>query len=261
MAACGSFDAEAPAAPAADAGEGRDGEGRDGEGPPLDAAPDGGASGYASVVLADGPILYLPLDEPAGAQQVRSLVDGRSVLLGAGVTLGVAGAHGTALRMDGSSAVALGAGPNTEGVRPFTYEAWARNLAAPDADWKMLFNREHQAGGRQTDIQNVYTRATILGFERYINEADVHVEAPLPASLWVHVATVYDGTQLQIFLSGSLVARVSDARATPAIQEALYLGYGLDPTRSFIGDVDEVAVYDKALAPERILAHASLARP
>jgi len=70
---------------------------------------------------------------------------------------------------------------------------------------------------------------------------------------WYHVAAVYDGTNLKLYLNGAsdgskVAAKVPHATTTP-----LRIGWGYS---SFLwnGLIDEVQIYDSALTPEQITA-------
>lgn len=82
---------------------------------------------------------------------------------------------------------------------------------------------------------------------------------------WVHVAGVWDGTELKLYLNGQLVAH----QAPPAGTEILSSATGLDLSNSGVetmrGNLDDVRVYDRALTPAEIMkiaiAKAPVPRP
>jgi hypothetical protein len=71
-----------------------------------------------------------------------------------------------------------------------------------------------------------------------------------------HVVATYDGTALRLYVAGQAIGGSPDARVmTPTVAPFL-LGIETTAGTSFFqGSLAEVAVYDHALEPDRILAH------
>lgn len=78
-------------------------------------------------------------------------------------------------------------------------------------------------------------------------------ETPYELRKWQHVATVKDGSQMRLYVDGRLVATGDDSTTLPA---GLKLIVGqLDQRRTdrrFVGQIDELAVYARALTAEEI---------
>jgi hypothetical protein len=85
---------------------------------------------------------------------------------------------------------------------------------------------------------------------------------PLAASQWSHVAATYDGAALKLYVNGSLVAQRDYAGGVfvgtadvgigaVAYASSILYGAGSWP---WLGAVDEVAIYNRALAEEEIFA-------
>ncbi|WP_428304383.1 LamG domain-containing protein [Lacipirellula sp.] len=79
---------------------------------------------------------------------------------------------------------------------------------------------------------------------------------------WQHVVAVKDGDAMRLYVNGQLVGEGEDHNELPS---GLRLLIGrLYPSRNirpFIGQLDEVALYDRALTPEEINQHFHLLRP
>ena len=58
-----------------------------------------------------------------------------------------------------------------------------------------------------------------------------------------------------MYVNGALDATQADARSSLPKSMTLFIGAQTTNTRGFAGAVDEVAVYDHALAPDRVAAH------
>jgi hypothetical protein len=79
---------------------------------------------------------------------------------------------------------------------------------------------------------------------------------------WQHVVAVRNGDELRLYLDGELVASDKDPDRMPAgLQLVLGQLYSETVERFFVGHVDEVAIYDRALDAEEIGQHYRLLRP
>jgi hypothetical protein len=84
---------------------------------------------------------------------------------------------------------------------------------------------------------------------------------------WQHVVGVKHGADMRLYLDGKLVATIEDSTPLSAEMRIL-IGqlYPHDPARSFImrpfvGELDEIALYDRALTEKEVVGHYQLARP
>ncbi|WP_432144080.1 LamG domain-containing protein [Streptomyces sp. bgisy084] len=82
------------------------------------------------------------------------------------------------------------------------------------------------------------------------NWVEAQTSATVPTGGWHHVAGVYDGATMKIYIDG--VQRASQAQSgklTASTRKALIVGNSpADPTRTFSGSIDEVRVYSRALS-------------
>jgi hypothetical protein len=233
--------------------------------PAAEAATDGATtSKYAAEVLADAPLTYLRLGEAAGSKLASDATgNGQSGTLGNGHTFGVPGAISgdgdTALHLDGvHSGIDLGSEPRFDfpGTHAYSFEVWAK-IALIDDTYRHLFKKNATPmTGRES--YGVFVQGVELGYERVV--ADIHVTAAIPATSfigkWKHVVTTYDGAAVHLYVDGLEQDSSPDARPTIIAAAPLTAGCGELFDNSVIsGDIDEIAVYDKALSPERILIH------
>jgi hypothetical protein len=87
-------------------------------------------------------------------------------------------------------------------------------------------------------------------------------DRPYKPRQWQHVAAVRDGDDLRLFLDGQLVATGTEpAKMRLGLQLVLGQLYTETVERFFIGHMDEVAVYARALSAEEIRRHHELLRP
>jgi hypothetical protein len=73
---------------------------------------------------------------------------------------------------------------------------------------------------------------------------------------WYHMAFVYDGVSVTLYINGEEKAKTElSIREFPETDGNIYIGKPLTSNHSFIGMIDEVAIWDNALDPEKILEH------
>lgn len=76
----------------------------------------------------------------------------------------------------------------------------------------------------------------------------------MPNQTWAHLAGTWDGTVMRVYLNGVMQGEV--AAITPPINDIMgpvHIGRGgTTNTWGFRGDVDEVTLYERALAPAEI---------
>ncbi len=250
----------------ADAAEDRESPGDGGD--PSDAR-DGGSqptndaatSRYASVVLADRPLVYLRLGEAPGRIANDATGNGNSGALGSGHVFGVPGVivrdPDTALRLDGTtSGIDLGKKFDFPGTQPYSLEIWAK-VDLVDMTFRHFFQKAaFPAGGRQS--YGVFVWNGLFVYERVIGGTNltVQLDANKIAGRWAHLVATYDGAFLRTYIDGLEAGKTADSRAAGAINQTLYAGCNTGFDNGVIkGDLDEVAVYDQALSAERVQIH------
>lgn len=86
-------------------------------------------------------------------------------------------------------------------------------------------------------------------------------DEPVPDGVWHHVAAVWDGRQMRLYLNGILVQAAPYAGDYSPPGSPLRIGFAGAGVGSVKMDVDEVAVFATALSPGAILRHAYLGDP
>ncbi|MCC6830880.1 MAG: heparinase II/III family protein [Thermoleophilia bacterium] len=144
------------------------------------------------------------------------------------------------------------------GTAAHTVEAWVRP-ARHDTRYRYLWSRQTaDAAGRQGT--GVWIRQTGIGFERFRDgaQARVAVERPLTPGVWHHVVASYDGTAMRLWVDGELYGTTA---TTLALLDAGTFQLGGRGAYGYLaGDLDEVAVYDRAIAPRQVATHLAAAR-
>jgi len=166
--------------------------------------------------------------------------------------------NGYARRFDGiDDSLALSSDPDISGTRPYTIELWVRPSFAVDGRYRFLISREAtDARGRQGT--GIWFTRSALGFERWTDgvKAGVTFNARIESGKWTLVTATYDGTQMRLFVMAKLIgSRVTTAPLAPnGAPFQLGAGYG-GRSGFFNGDLDELALYDRALTRSHVGAH------
>lgn len=225
---------------------------------------------YAAVVLADKPVEFLRLNDPAynpvaNSGSLGEQADG-SLVFTADRTAGprpaaLAGfeAGNNAVSLDGAKGyVNLNnpAGLNFTGQ--ITLEAWVQPAATQGNPANII------AHGPPTDDSAEVALRIVDGTTYAVGAwdgADHGATAAIPAAdlagnAWVHLVGTYDGAKWNLYRNGELVSSKADAVSAARIDADWAIGQrGRGTGRQFTGAVDEVAIYGKALAADRVLAH------
>ena len=101
----------------------------------------------------------------------------------------------------------------------------------------------------------------VLALDGHFTE--VKTTATVPASGWHHVAGVYDGQQVQIFIDGAVqAAQPATGTIAPSTGTPVIVGNcPSDPTRRFSGSIDEARIYTRALSATEINAQYQATTP
>ncbi len=141
------------------------------------------------------------------------------------------------------------------GIPPSSGEGWANIVTSNDSGDTGQFWLQH----RQDNGFPEFAVQTTSG------RTFVQASTPSVEGEWQHVAGVYDGSQLRIYVNGALAgqsARTGAIRAFTA-QTALSVGRWKpgSGSRRFQGDIDEVRIFGAALSQSEIQAQRALTRP
>ena len=212
---------------------------------------------YATTILADAPIGYWRLGEVSGASAANQVAGGAGGTYLDQCTLGAAGALAndpdTAVDLDGTSArvsVAPYAGLET-GDGPLTIELWLKRART---------NREEIVLSKGADGYEITIAKN--GFVEFHKSGDRRIAVSTAkisdTASWHHLVVAKSGASVAIYLDGADVTGRVTLRALSNTGLPLSIG-GLGSS-FFNGSVDEVAVYNTALAASRIQQHFAVAR-
>lgn len=146
-------------------------------------------------------------------------------------------AENKTLRLDGQSAVRVEMGNKKLPDGPFTVETWVKPNDKSSGD---LISKAEQSEFALNVANNV------PGFHAFIDERYTSAIATdaLPPDKWSHVAGVFDGKSLTLYVNGKPAASVPAAGKRSMNPLPLFIGANPDarsaPTQFFAGALDEV---------------------
>jgi Concanavalin A-like lectin/glucanases superfamily len=253
-----SGDASAP--PDAGAGKdvGTDGPADTGVGSTPEA--DTGANNGGTVVSLDGCVLLLHMDEPtwSGAGSVKdSSGQGND-----GTPEGTAGTtangkFGRAALLDGNGWVDVPSSDSLDGpVTQLTYSAWIYPTGLTDgtASPGIISKRQGYAENVSYTLFLWTSNAAWVDLEAYRNNS----VTLFTNGAWYHLAVVYDGTQTAagagetIYVNGALDSVHAAGPSLAANTQDVLIGNLPGGGNNFIGMIDEVAIWTRALSADEI---------
>ena len=216
---------------------------------------------YIELVKADGAVGYWRLGETSGETAKDEIGANNGTLLN-GVTLGVPGV----IQSDVNKAAKFNSAdsqkidvPWSDTLNPpvFSVEVWARVTGGASNYRSPLTSR---ADGPQRGYIFYAEPGNTWQFWTGKGDSSGWDNIPGPAvqiNRWAYLAATYDGTTKRFYVNG---AEVSSSAAGFAANDQSPLRFGGGATEGngnyfFEGDVDEPAIYNKALTHEQIILH------
>lgn len=217
---------------------------------------------YTEEVLADSPVVYYRFEESSGeTTAVDSSGNGNDGTYINNPTLGNPSGFiglGNAVELDGVNQ-RIDMGPLNGGTQlgQSTIEVWVNvDALSPGDCCTSIFSTDTFSNGNLhfnlkpgLDIEH----AVAGGSPNNVNTAD----GAISFDQWAHIVATYDaaGTEeVLIYVNGTLIGSGLHNSGIFANFTAANIGsFGLD--RFFNGEIDEFAIYDSILSPERVAAH------
>jgi hyaluronoglucosaminidase len=218
-----------------------------------------GEGTYPELVGLADPVGYWRLGDPADSHvAIDSSPTGQDGVYRDGARPGAPGAIANDTAADlAAGYVEVPRTPATDLSGPFTLEAWVNldTIAPPPGQAIIESYTAPAANGFALRVENGFLQAWTLGGPSQ-GYGVVTGRSRLTTGDWHHVAAVHDGSQLTVYLDGardaSIATTISPASGTASIK----LGArGDDAAQRLRGDLDEAAIYDRALSAEEIERH------
>jgi chitodextrinase len=199
-----------------------------------------------------GLVAAYSFDQGSGTTAPDASGSGNTGTLTNGPTWSSAGKYGGAVSFDGvNDSVTVADSASLDLTSGMTLEAWVRP-ATTGWPYRTVLMKE-QTGNLVyalylTDATRPLSTAITGGIERIAQSGTA-----LTANTWVHLASTYDGTNLRLYVNGTLVTTTAATGAITVSTGALRIGANSIWTEeAFAGLVDEVRVYNRALTAAEV---------
>ena len=210
------------------------------------------ANSFEAAVVAAAPIAYWRLDESSGLTAF-DLMGGHDGTYYGGITHiagGLSGDSDGAANFNGVDAY-VGTGTGLlNGLTRFSLTGWVRRSGA-EADRTGLF-------GQNDNVEFGYISDQDIQFWDNVLASPIDAANTLDNGVWGMITLTSDGTNRVIYINGQPAAS-GTARTTPMTNNFPFnIGGGgifdniVANSNSFAGDLDDVAVYDKALTADQV---------
>jgi hypothetical protein len=189
------------------------------------------------------------LDEGVGTTVADASAGGHDGVFASGSPEWVAGMYGNALRFDGESEVEIADHADFHLEEAISAALWARP-EADQPDYAKLFIKqksgEYPYAIQFNTDQEVY--ATINASTRF------NSSPPLPnfPGEWAHLCLTYDGSDLILYKDAEAASEVAASGALQQNDLSLSIGGRLNSGQDFIGIIDDVRLFNRALTQEEI---------
>lgn len=224
---------------------------------------------YANAVLADNPAAYFRFEETTFGRVVDLSSNVYAAAFLGGVDLKQPGALANessfSIRLNGTTGWVRVGEPGVPILQakdraPLTIELWAKPELV-DSTYAGLVTNERPAPGRGGWL--LWNQTTDgLGFERWSLDASTVIQKTpaAPNGQWTHVVLTFNGNTSILYFNGQEYARLETSNSVDAPSTAvLAIGARAAGTVDYFkGWIDEVAIYETALDPERIGIHYSI---
>jgi len=221
---------------------------------------DSARDAYYDAVMADHPVAYWRLGDRA--EVAKDELAAHDALFSGGFTEGQTGAlvasSNSATAFDG----ATGEAQTTHAIsfpnqQPFTVEIWVDETTQI---YEHYLTCEPRVLGMPQDGYALLQSGSGVMFERIPNpgQYDQTDTAVIPVDTWTHLAGVYDGTTITLYIDG--IAHQTAPAPEPAddFDSPVFLGAHVEGAY-FAGSLDEAAVYDSALTEAQLANHYKIA--
>jgi hypothetical protein len=233
----------------------------------------GGAmpSAYVEAVQASQPLAYYRFEDASDSLVVVDEIGGLDATWTGTRDRRTPGAltgdESYAVAFDGESYVRFPNAFEFAGLVPFTIELWFR---VPQVT-SLQFMLGNETGNPRRGYTIVTFSDANVGLERWgvepggdnVTAGAVMESGSIAPDTWYHFVATWDGQQHAAYLDG--VPGNSFAPPDPLVLpdngDPAILGASGDTFTRYVGDVDELAIYDRALGAAEVLAHRAAAGP
>jgi hypothetical protein len=219
---------------------------------PLDATTS------SSATLLEGLLAHYTFDEGSGTVVVDHSLNRKDGVLSGGTWLPDGGRFGGALHFGGSDYVTVDTFPYPP--KSFSVSMWVRSNDQPLDGLETLLSTEIVfEAGWEINLEKPDAGAPSVqsAFWSPSDGAYTHADCVcVPLGAWTHVVSVLDGDAqtLSLYVDGAFVASTPAHEPIVPGEPSLLIGKWSGTLRFLVGDIDDVAIYSRPLAPSEVAA-------
>jgi chitodextrinase/glucose/arabinose dehydrogenase len=204
----------------------------------------------ATTAASTGLVAAYSFNEGTGTSVADASGNGNTGTINGGATWVVAGKYGTALSFDGTNdVVVINNSSSLALTNRMTLEAWVFPTAA-QSGWRTIMQKEvdayflHASGNSALQPTGGGT----------FNGAVDYFASPtaLAVNAWSHVAMTWDGSIMRLYVNGVELANHARTGTLQSTTTPLRIGGNSPYGEFFLGRIDEVRVYNRALSAAEI---------
>lgn len=209
---------------------------------------------YSAAVLEDAPIAYWRLEEPSGAT-FHDEVGGHDLTLSETTDVGYAvpGVGGSrAVHLTGGVSLSVSGVFSTATNTDFSIEAWVKR-GFTNTRYGIVFEKNTVVEGIRDGMVLWVNPGRDIGsaFEVWGDQTvrEAALGAPIPTTTFTHFVFTRTLGKGRLYVNGGETGETSANTVIPDSNPTITWG------DAFAGELDELAIYDRALSPARISAH------
>jgi hypothetical protein len=211
----------------------------------------GGFSANSTVTVAIGLVAAYGFNEGSGTTVTDSSGRGNNGTISA-ATWTTAGHSGNALSFNGTNSwVTVNDAASLDLTTGMTVEAWVKLTTV--SGWRAVIIKE-TTGGLAYGLYANTNLNRPAGVIHTSTDVNLYGTAALVANTWAHLATTYDGANLRLYVNGVQVASQAFTGSMPISASPLRIGGDSVWGEFLSGVIDDVRVYNRALAGAEIQA-------
>jgi hypothetical protein len=150
----------------------------------------------------------------------------------------------------------------TTGTSPITVSAWIKTDSVIVNSILGIVKRGAQYSSLQTDQYDLETSAAGLVFAMGNGSVAAHPQSGnvLVPNTWYFVTGVADATTVYLYVNGALASTSPRASGSPPASAVTYIGSVNSNQFYFLGSIDDVRIYNRALSASEVQALYSMGR-
>ena len=215
----------------------------------------GGVSAYQSLIISEGPIAYWPLDEVTGST-AKDRVGIRDGTITSGVLLDRVGVNGSkAMFFSGLGKISL---PVIDIPLFGAFECWVKHSLTTEQYFPIFSNRNGDSTGTVKSVLIGATTDTNFPgcFSQHQTPNLFKATTTVGGGQWHHLVLSFTDTTLTAIIDG-VIAGSGSALRTASVTPPRNgnIGFDSEASKYLVGDLQDIAIYDRALNQSTALAH------